>query len=66
MQLVKETRVRGSVIEFTFKHKVKRVEKQIIVSAINVQNAMFKAWKDVSKQYKELKKQRENGLQQVR
>lgn len=59
MQLVNQTRVRGSVIEFTFKHKSKKLKNvTIITTAINAENAQTKAWKEVRSQYKSLR----NGL----
>ena len=57
MILVNSNRLRGSVIEFTFKHKSRKLGKQIFtVNAINAENAKTKVMKELSKQYKKLKK----------
>lgn len=53
MTLINSERVRGSVINFKFKHTSKKLGTIIInQTAINEGNAKRKAWKEISKSYK--------------
>lgn len=56
MILVNQTRVRGSNIQFDFKHKSKKLGVVFLSqNAINETNARRKAWDEVRKAYKNQK-----------
>lgn len=64
LKIVSETHLRGNVKSYAIKHRSKKLGLQTLsLNSIGENAATTKAWADLSKQYKALKKVRKQKIQ---